>query len=230
MNRLVSLLTLTLSILFLALALPDAMAIPDNISNADQYMRVGAAGTWARQWTTPTTSGTAGLVLETPGDNSYVAGDPHLFLWGSSVRICCNTNAAVFAWQMDTGTTIAASGLITDAVNGNGPGPTFRVESGCIEDMPLRSAFRPESHESYRAGRRSGFCTGTTSPRHLGAPCDADGDCVGGSCRTTCIVSNVNYCATSGGAPRDPFNMIRGVYLQSFSTTTAADCYITETK
>lgn len=230
MNRYMALVLFGILLCLSPLISHDASAIPENLQHAEQYTRVGGAGTWARQWSTPTTSGTAGLVLETPGDNTYAAGDPHLFLWGTTVRICCNTNAAVFAWQMDTGTTLAASGLITDAVNGNGPGPVFRVQDGCVEDMPLRAAFKTDPFETYRAGKRTGFCTGTTSLRHLGAPCDADADCVGGTCRTTCVVSGTNYCKTSGGNPVDTWSMIRGVYLQSFSTTTAADCFITETK
>lgn len=223
---------LALSIFALVLALPDAIARPDNVTNVEQYMRLGFSGTWSRQWTTATSTGTGGLVLETPGDSTYSASDDdqHLFEWGSRVIVCCNTNDAVFAWVMDTGVTVETSGLITDGGN-TGPGPTFRVENGCVEDSPVQSAFALKPWETYRAGRRAGFCTGTTSRRHAGFPCDADADCGGGSgaCRTTCVVGGTNYCRGNNNfGYTDPFYMTRGVFLQSISDTTAADCYVTE--
>lgn len=203
----------------------EAFALPPEvIDHADQYTRVGGATTWARQWTLPTSSGTAGLVLETPADNTYAAGDPHLFRFGTTVRISC-VAAGVFAWVMDTGVTIATTGLITDAA-ATGPGPTFRVEAGTyVEDMPMRSAYANTAEGAAATGRRAGFCTGTTLRRYLNAPCDADADCPGGACRTACVVSTVNYCRDGAS----PFTMINGFFLQSLGAT-AADCYITEVR
>lgn len=207
-----------------AVACSNAYALqPENLGNADQYTRVGGTAGWARQWQVPSASGTAGLVLETPGDNSYTAGDPHLFLFGTSIRLSCTSTSAVFWWAKDTGTTMLKNGLMTDGAS-TGAGPSFRVESGTyVEEIALRSAYPDGS-----TGDRTGFCTGTTAARYLGAPCDADADCPGGACRGesngSCTESTVNYCRDGVG----PKNMQRGMFLQSRSNATAADCYIGE--
>jgi hypothetical protein len=201
---------------------------PNTMSDPMQYIRVGGTH-WDRQWTLPTSAGTAGLVLNTPGDNSYAAGDPHLFEWGTSVRIGCQA-AAIFHWVMDTSVLIATSGLVTDSAPMTGEPTTggnasFRVEAGTfVEETIMRSMF---AHG--RVGRRTGFCTGTTSGAQERWPCDADADCPGGACRGesngSCVESGTNYCS----AGRLPFDMIAGGFLQSLGAT-AADCWVSEVR
>lgn len=211
----------------------EALAVqPNNITDPLNYTRVGGTH-WNRQWTVPTSAGTAGLVLHTPGDNTYAAGDPHLFEWGTSVRIGC-TAAAVFHWVEDTSVTIATSGLVTDAApmtgeSATGANAAFRVEAGTyVEEAIMRTMF-----VRGRVGRRTGFCTGTTSALQDRWPCDADADCPGGACRgennQTCTESGTNYCPVSGNTVRSPIDMQIGGFLQSLGAT-AADCWVSEVR
>lgn len=208
----------------------EAFAVgPNNITDPEQYARVGGTH-WARQWSVPTSAGTAGLVLTTPGDNTFAAGDPYIFDFGTSVRISCSA-AAVFHWVMDTNVTVAlATGLVTDAapITGEpttGPNAVFRVEAGTyVEETIMRTMF-----VNGRVGRRTGFCSGTTSGLQNRYPCDADADCPGGACRGeangSCIESTVNYCSNG----KTPFEMIKGGFLQSLGAT-AADCWVSEVR
>lgn len=216
-------------LLLLSACMPEALAVqPTTINDPLQYTRVGGTH-WDRQWTLPTSAGTAGLVLNTPGDNSYAAGDPHLFEFGTSVRIGCAA-AAIFHWVEDTSVTIATSGLVTDAapISENpttGANASFRVEAGTyVEEAIMRSMF-----VRGRVGRRTGFCTGTTSRAQDRWPCDADGDCPGGACRgesnASCVESGTNYCIPG----YTPEMMQLGGFLQSLGAT-AADCWISEVR
>src|SRR5687767_5669410 len=105
-----ALLALTLNACMVA----DA-AEPLNVERAEQFMRIGGTSGWSSLWSTPTTSGTAGLVRQDPADGAYTAvTDLHLFTWNTTVRIDCKTNDAYFAWVQDADDiTIAANGVIT---------------------------------------------------------------------------------------------------------------------
>lgn len=221
-----------LGILYLSFVLPACMqeayaALPLTVSSAEQYMRVGGASGWSRQWTTPTSSGTSGLVLDDPSDATYSGvTDVHLFTWGTSIRVSCNTNAAVYAWVQDIDDiTIATTGYITDTdtlfnsvAAPDGANGTFRVESGTyVDETCWRETFKYRT--TRRPGARYGYCTGNATT--LNWPCDDNDDCGGGG---TC---NTSVTSTAGG---DPVDQQKGCFLQSLSATTAADCFLTEVR
>lgn len=205
---------------------------PFNVTDWAQYARVGGSSGWSSAWTTPTASGTAGLVRQDPSDAAYTTiADLHLFQWGTSIRVSCDaTTNAVMAWVQDADDiTIAMTGYITDAdtlaIAGTPAAPdgangAFRVEAGTyLEDVPWRSTFRATSNTGGSArrapGARYGYCPETSTTPYW--PCDDNDDCGSGTCQLTC-----------SPAPCDPQARQLGAFLQTLSTGSAANCFLSE--